>query len=94
MARADFKVMKVGTCRHGWEEGGIGGVEWDVLFSSLHSYICTCLHTQDIAIHTRISPNHRQLVFKKFLERVNQSPKVGKFLKLVIRTLPSTHPPI
>jgi len=30
---------------------------------------------KDLATHTRISPNHRELLFRKFLERVNSTPK-------------------
>ena len=34
-----------------------------------------CKVMKDIATHTCIGPNYRQLVFKKFLEHVNQCPK-------------------
>ena len=34
-----------------------------------------CEVMKDIATHTCIGPNHRHLVFKKFLEYVNQCPK-------------------
>jgi len=44
-------------------------------------YVMYSHHThtlQDLATHTRISPNHRELLFRKFLERVNSTPKVRK----------------
>ena len=40
-----------------------------------------CKVMKDIATHTCIGPNHRQLVFKKFLERVNQCPKAQEELE-------------
>ena len=36
-----------------------------------------CVVWQDVAQHTRIQPNQRDLIFKKFVEKVNKTTKVS-----------------
>ena len=40
--------------------------------------MCACILVcfQDIATYTRIAPNQREANFRKFVDRVNQCPKV------------------